>query len=743
MRRIIKVSLGLHGTPQSTDSAVHRAGGIFSQYRRTEAEAHLSHRSKAEESMSTRSRMALRWTGIVLGSLLVLLLVVISLFDWNRLKHPIERIASTKSGRSVSISGNLDVHIWSWTPSVTLHGLTLGEPPWETSRPMATVDKVEIHVKLLPLLKGQVILPRVALFKPDVYLHQDKGGHANWTFENKAPTNERSSPPSKVPAIQDLVIQDGKLTLIDDVRHLSVKGSIQANEEKTKSDPTPFRLQGTGTINDQPFKMNVAGGPLVHIDPEHPYPFDLQIAAGDLRVASKGVALKPFDLAKLDFQVDLSGKDLAEGFYLTQLALPNTAPFKLHAHIVRDGMRVGVTDIAGTVGESDLRGKLDIDASRKRPFMSGDLSSNQLRMKDLAASLGGKPKGGNSLDAKAETTQATKTPPPEKAPPPDPNARLFPDAHLQVDRVRAMDADVRFRADSIATTSVPFKKVAFRVKLDQGVLTLDPVSFEMPQGHLAGQVKIDARSNVPVVHIDVRVKDIQLDQLKGGKPTASPPLVGMMQARAVIDGTGDSVHEVMADSNGRFTLILPDGQVTSALAELTGIDVAKGLGLLLTKGDDKALVRCGVAQFDINDGHMNAENITFDTQDVLIKGTGNINLGPEELNLNIKGEPKKLRFTRLRTPIQIRGHLAAPSFGVNAGSVVKQGAIAAALGVLATPFAAVLAFVDPGLAKNQNCAAMIADADSKGPKAPESDVPSANRPSTNSARRAPADMHSP
>jgi AsmA family protein len=680
--------------------------------------------------MSTGSSKALRWTGVVLGVLLVLILVLLSLFDWNRFKHPIERIASTRAGRSVSISGNLDVHIWSLTPTVTLYGLTLGEPPWEKSRPMATVDKVEIHLKLLPLLKGEVILPRVALFKPDVYLHQDKGGRANWTFENNAPTNEHSSQPSKLPAIQDLLIEDGKLTLIDDMRHLSVKGTIQANEQKAKSDPTPFRIQATGTINDQPFKINVAGGPLTHLDPDQPYPFDLQIAAGDLRVESKGRALKPFDLAKLDFQVDFSGKDLAEGFYLTQLALPNTPPFKLRAHIARDGMRVSVTDIAGTVGESDMRGKLDIDVSRKRPFMSGDLSSNHLRMGDLAASLGGKPKGGDSLDATAETNQPLKPVPPEKAPPSDPNARLFPDAHLQMDRVRAMDADVRFQANSIATTRVPFKKVAFRVKLDAGLLTLDPISFEMPQGHLSGQVKIDARSNVPAVHIDVRVKDIQLDQLKSAKPTASAPLVGMLQARAVIDGTGDSVHAVMGDSNGRVTLILPEGQVTSAFAELTGIDVAKGLGLLLTKGDDKAPVRCGVAQFNIKDGRMSAENITFDTKDVLIRGSGGINLGPEELNLDIKGEPKKIRFTRLRTPIEIRGHLASPSFGVNAGSVAKQGAIAVALGVLATPLAAILAFVDPGLAKNQNCAAMIADVDSKGPQAPDSDIPSQNRSST-------------
>ena len=680
--------------------------------------------------MNTGWKKALRWTGFVLASLIVILLLTLALVDWNWLKHPIERMASARSGRTVKISGNLDVHLWSWTPTVTIGGLTIGNPPWEVDRPMATVERIELRIKLLPLFVGDVILPRVALFAPDVYLHQEKGGRANWTFENKAPTNAPASRPTKLPAVQDLLIQDGKLTLLDDVRHLKVKGTVQADEQKTKSDPTPFRIQGKGTINDQPFKMQVAGGPLIHLDPEHPYPFDLNISAGDIRVESKGRALKPFDLAKLDFEVDLSGKDLAEGFYLTQLALPNTAPFRLHAHIARDGMRIAVSSITGTVGESDLHGKLDIDASRKRPFMSGDLVSKQLRMQDLAASLGGTPKGGDSLDAKAEMTQAPKSEAPEKAPPPNPNARLFPDAHLQVERVRAMDADVRFRANSIAAGSVPFRQVAFRVKLDEGVLTLDPFAFDMPQGLVSGLARIDARKDVPSVHMDVRMKDIQLEQLQGSKPGASPPLVGAMQARAVIDGNGDSVHQVMADSNGRFTLILPDGQITAAFAELTGIDVSKGLGLLLTKAHDKEPVRCGIAQFKIVDGRMNAEDITFDTQDVLIKGSGNIDLGPEALHLEIKGEPKRFRFARLRTPIEIRGHLADPSFGINAASAAKQGAAAAVLGAVATPFAALLAFVDPGLAKDQNCAALIATADNRGPKAPESDVPSPNRPSS-------------
>ncbi len=94
-------------------------------------------------------------------------------------------------------------------------------------------------------------------------------------------------------------------------------------------------------------------------------------------------------------------------------------------------------------------------------------------------------------------------------------------------------------------------------------------------------------------------------------------------------------------------------------------------------------------------------------KDVRITGRGEIRLGPEELDLSIKGEPKKLRIARLRTPVEVNGHLRDPSIGVDAGKVAKQGAVAAALVLALTPLAAIIAFVDPGLAKNENCVALL------------------------------------
>lgn len=657
-------------------------------------------------ALSPKWQAALKWTGIGLAGLVALLLLVLAFADWNQLKGPIERMASARSGRPVKIEGSLDVHIWSLTPWASVEGLVVGNPPWEADRPMLQIDKLNVQMKLLPLLIGDVILPRVELVRPDVYLHRDSKGRANWTFENTRPSNAPAGKPPKLPVVRNFLIQEGRLTMRDEILKLKVDGSVQAHETLEKNEKFAFRIRGKGTINEQPFNMSVGGGPLINLDPDDPYPFKLRLSAGDIDVDSDGAVKKPFDLGQLALNVHVKGGDLADLYYLTQLALPNTPPFEFSAHVERDAKIIEVTKLAGKVGRSDITGELTVDASRKRPSVTGNLQSRQLRLADLAASLGAKPAAAGTLQGQSEAPKSSAKGTKEAAPG-NPNARLFPTSRLQVNRVRAMDADVRFQARSIDAGSLPLQKVAFHVKLDDGLLAVSPFEFELPQGRMSGTARIDARGKIPRTQLDIRIKDVQLDQLKGNQPDAKPPLGGVIQGRAVIEGRGDSVHDLMAGADGRVSFILPQGEVNAALAELTGINVATAVGLLLKGGDDKTNIRCGVAQFGVKGGTMHADNVVFDTQDVRISGRGEIRLGPEELDLSIKGEPKKLRLARLRTPVEINGHLRDPSIGVNAEKVVKQGAVAAAIGAVLTPLAAVIAFVDPGLEKDENCAALL------------------------------------
>lgn len=667
-------------------------------------------------------RRTLQSVGIGVGVLLLLIVLAFALLDSDVFRHPLERLASARSGRSVTIAGRLEAHLWSWTPGIVINGLTVGNPPWDSGPPLLKTRQLLMQVHLLPLLRGQVIVERLELREPQVYLHRDTKGHANWTFESQKPSQAPSTKPTRVPIIRNLAVEDGHMRVRDEILHLDINAKVAAAEKRGADDPHAFHFEGEGSVNRQPLRIEANGGPLVAVDPHRPYPFVLQIVAGDVHLDADGVVRKPFDLGQMGLVFRVSGNDLADFYYLTQLALPNTPPFKLQASVERDGNHIRVENLAGRIGDSDLHGRLLVDLTRKRPRLTGELASAQLRLKDLAASLGGKAAGPESPTptlTKAEkpaTTQAHHVPAPQATVAPD--KRLFPDARLQVNRVRAMDADVRFSAHAIDAGSVNMKEVALHVKLNEGVLSLEPFEFVMPQGRLYGTLSIDARKQVPDTHLDMHISDIQLQQFKGkAQPASDAPLEGDLEARIVMDGRGDSVHDFVSDASGKVTFVLPHGEMSSAFAELTGIDVANGLGLLLKGNDKKVPVRCGVAQFAVQDGVMRAQTVVFDTQNVLITGSGDIKLGPEELDMSIKGQPKKPRIGRLHTPIKIHGHLLKPSVGVSAADTVKQGAVAAALGALISPLAAVIAFVDPGLAKNADCASLLASAQS-GPAAP-------------------------
>jgi AsmA family protein len=420
-----------------------------------------------------------------------------------------------------------------------------------------------------------------------------------------------------------------------------------------------------------------------------PRPFVLQLAAGDTRIDARGTAGNPFSIGSYRAAVTVAGHDLADLYSLTGLAMPNTPPYKFSAQVQGSRQRLQVRDLAGQIGQSDIRGNALVDSSGAKPRVQADLTSRSLNLVDLAPAFGAGPR-----DAKHP-------------------GRLFPDAELQVDRLRAMNGEVRFRAGAIKTRKLPLREVALDVQLKDGVLVADPFAFTLPQGTLAGRMRLDATGNIPKTDIDARITGVALGQFRprNGKPA---PLDGVLRGRVRVSGEGNTVHGFVSSADGNVTAIVPRGEIREAFAELTGINVARGLGLLITKDQKRTGVRCGVADFEMHDGLLRARNIVFDTDDVLIDGDGKVDLGKETFDLAIKGHPKKLRLVRLKAPIAIRGPLRKPTVGVEAGDAIKQSGFAAVLAAIAAPLAAVVAFVDPGLADDADCGALLTAARNKG-----------------------------
>jgi uncharacterized protein involved in outer membrane biogenesis len=648
-----------------------------------------------------RVRMALIWMGGMLGALAVALALFLVLFDWNAARGPIGRFASGRMHREVVLSGPLEVHLWSLKPSATIRGLRVGNPAWAGPGQTATIERLLVQIKLLPLLRGRLVLLQLEADKPNLDLRRDLQGRTSWDFSGGKAKDE----PLKMPPVRRFVIHDGHLKFADDKRRLKLNATLDASEQLGAAN-RGFQLAGDGVLNGNKFLLKVLGGPLLNVDPNKPYPFDADIRSGATFVTAQGVVPKPFDLGQLTVNLTAKGPDLAELYDLTGVPFPNTPPYSLKGRLVRDEKVYRIGGLAGRVGDSDLAGSLSVDANKKRPYLKADLRTRSLDFDDLAAVFGGAPsvKAGETASAgqvaMAQTLRAER--------------RYLPDATLKVDRIRALDAEVRYRATSIHDAMLPLRSADVQVKLDQGLLTADPFTFDLPQGRIAGRAQLDARPATPITSVDMRVSNARLEQLIPIK-TGGQPLSGGLVARIKLTGAGDSVHRAASNADGEVLVVVPNGEIRKAFAELLGINVTKGLGLLWAKNQDTTPIRCAVADFTATNGILRADHLVFDTGPVVATGHGTVDLGKEAVDFQIQGHPKSFRLVRLLAPINIKGPIAGPpKVGIDTGRAIGQGGFAAVLATFASPLAAVLPFVDPGLAKDANCGAMIAEAGQQG-----------------------------
>jgi len=142
--------------------------------------------------------------------------------------------------------------------------------------------------------------------------------------------------------------------------------------------------------------------------------------------------------------------------------------------------------------------------------------------------------------------------------------------------------------------------------------------------------------------------------------------------------------------------------------------VSSALGLWLTNDQSQTDVRCAVANFSAKNGILGLRQFVFDTGVVTASAEGNVDLRNERVDVAISGHPKKPQLIRLRAPITISGPLAHPAVGVKASSAIAQGGLAAGLALVLSPLAAILPFVDPGLGKDADCGALLAQAKAQG-----------------------------
>jgi AsmA protein len=251
----------------------------------------------------------LKWIGIAIVVIILILFIVPFLIPVNKFKPAIESQASQALGRNVQL-GNLSLSLL--TGSVGIDDVTISDDPKFNSGPFLTAKSVKVGVELIPLIfSKQLNVTEVTIENPQVTMLKDPSGR--WNFSSIGGSSSKSPAPAKASAapsgggssaesvsIAKLKLEDGQITLGN-------------TDSKKRSTYTKVNLTATDVAmkNNFPvdFSMELPGG-------------------GEMKVNGKVGPVDPNDAAftPQNVKLNISSLDLAKtGFLDPSLGLGGLA----------------------------------------------------------------------------------------------------------------------------------------------------------------------------------------------------------------------------------------------------------------------------------------------------------------------------------------------------------------------------------------------------------------------------------
>ena len=344
-----------------------------------------------------RSARIAAWTLAGLASVIVLLIVIVAVFDWNRLRPWVADKASDALQRPVAINGDLDVD-WQWRsgfvpwPHITANDIVVGHPEGfagSQGEEMAEIAHLALDINPMPLLNRRVEIPRLEFGDSRIVLERNAEGDNNWVYERKKKQEE--SDEGWTFDLESIALERVDVHVIDEDRKLDMM--TRFNSLDTNEDGYGMDWESSGTFNDAEIGgTGQVGGLLSLREGSDPFPMQGEISFGETRLAIEGSMEAPSGIASLDVRLKLAGSSLSDLNALFGLALPTTPPYESQGRLI--AMLEGEEDtwryenFTGVVGESDLRGTLQYQFLEPRPVLSGEVASDLLRFRDLGPLIG-------------------------------------------------------------------------------------------------------------------------------------------------------------------------------------------------------------------------------------------------------------------------------------------------------------------------------------------------------------------
>jgi AsmA family protein len=650
-----------------------------------------------------------RWALIALAVIVVLIVGGIALIESAIPRRLAESVASAKLERKVSI-GHLEIDL---IPKLRIEVRDLKVANMETgsTENMVELARGEAIIDRTALLTGRLDVLLATVERAGIVLEKDKEGNGNWQFgdPNKAATDTAPDFP-----VRKLVVRQGQVVYRDPPGKIDIGLNVNSQQQEG-SDVDRLAIEGTGKIGASDFRLHGVADTVLNIqNKEQPYAFEFELKQGDNNARLAGSLKEPLRFEGLAADVHLEAKNAYDLYQLTGVAIPPTPPYVLDGKLYREKNLWRLDPFVAKIGESDLRGSATFDVGGERPKLVADLTSQKLAFPDFGGFVGAEipeKKESGIEQVQRQTEQKKAEGAPTREPPKTDKKGVIPDAEIDFERLKAMDAHVKFRGTQVDSPIVPVREVATELTLENGLLRVKPLRFGIGKGRVDLDLSLDGRRKPATLASAVTVHRVPLGEVLKSlerKLQQQQTSTGTIGGRAEFKGQGNSLKALLASANGHFGLAMEEGQVGLLLLELLGLDAAESIGILLT-GNKPVPLRCAIADFEFIDGIMGSKTFVIDTKDTNITGEGAVNFKTERIDFRLVPYPKDFSPLSGRTPIVLSGPLNDIKIRPEAGPLAARLGLAAVLSAVLTPVAAPLAFLDAGLGKDGNCAAFVGE----------------------------------
>lgn len=316
----------------------------------------------------------LLWLLSGISLLLLLLVALLFLVDVNLYRTQIEQHVSAAFGREIFLDGPLILEP-SLTPRFVVNGLTISNPEWASRPNLATVDKFDIRVSLLPLLMdGRLEIISLDFHGVDLLLETAAEGANNFTFSESDDTGV-------LPEISRMALYDvdiGYLALDAPSRHYHMD---QVTARKIPEEPVKMEI--LTVVNSVPVTISLRGerdDKQLHLG----WDVELAVNADDIALKISGSFLEPSRWDHGAYRLDFKGDNLKTLGELLAYNLPDTEPYELGANIkYSNDKQLEISELSGFIGRNDFQGEIHLDGSSSRDAVNIRLNSQRLNINDF------------------------------------------------------------------------------------------------------------------------------------------------------------------------------------------------------------------------------------------------------------------------------------------------------------------------------------------------------------------------